>query len=95
MEQFENARIYQQFGAYIKQYRLRNKLLQGEIAKKVGVTQAYYHYIEKGSRKISFDLVLTICSVLGLDINEFLLSLTKKKPQVIRPEDEEKEEGAL
>lgn len=95
MSVFESDRVYKEFGAYITYHRKKKGMLQYEVAKKVGVTPSYYHYIENGSRKIGFPLILTICSVLDADPNDFILSLTKKKPPVIRPEDEEKEEGAF
>ena len=81
----ENQNTYKQFGSFIRYARLRRKLSQGEVAEMIGVTQAYYHYIEYGKRQISLEMALHICEVMSLDFNDFLVTLKKKQPPVIRP----------
>ena len=81
----ENQNTYKQFGNFVRYTRLKRKLSQGEVVEMIGVTQAYYHYIEYGNRQISLEMALHICDVLHLDFNEFLTSLKKKQPSVIRP----------
>ena len=76
----DNQNTYKQFGSFIKYARLRRKLSQGEVAEMIGVTQAYYHYMEYGKRQISLELALHICEVMGLDFNDFLKEKRKKPP---------------
>lgn len=86
MIQFEKDKTYREFAVFIKIARKRSKLTQKEVAERLGITQAYYHLIEKGTRQIGLPLVLNICSTLDIDFQDFLLHMTKTKPEIIRPE---------
>lgn len=63
------------FGRFIREERLRQNLLQKDVAAKLHITQVYYSYIESGSRNTDLALALEICRVLDLDLNDFTNSL--------------------
>lgn len=73
MKKIKNSECQKAFGNFIKEGRERRDMLQSEVAALVGITQAYYSYIERGAEDRNIDLVLAlrICQVLRLDINEF------------------------
>ena len=71
----ETKEIALRFGQFIRGARLRQNLLQKEVAAKLNISQVYYCYIETGSRIVDFPLALEICRVLELDLNDFTSSL--------------------
>lgn len=75
MKMFESKEVYALFGEFAKQGRLRKDLYQYEVGEMLGITQSSYSHIENGSRQISFALILNICEVLDLDINDFMTIL--------------------
>lgn len=83
----ENQKIYKAFGQFVRSKRKQKGLVQTEVAEMLGITQPYYHCIEMGTRKLSLPMAIDVCNVLNVDINEFLVSLTKKKAKVIRPDE--------
>ena len=58
---------------------------QREVAEIVGISQVYLNHIEHGTRNIGLTLSLNICKVLDLNFNDFIVSLTMKKPTIVRP----------
>lgn len=74
MKKIENSECLARFGDFIKKGRIKRDMLQSEVAAVVGITQAYYSYIENGSKERNVDLVLAlkICQALGLDLNDFI-----------------------
>ena len=85
----DNKQVYEAFGQWIRDARERQQLYQYEVAEKMGITQSYYHYIEIGKRKLSLPMAMNVCSVLGLDLNDFVRMLGRRKPKIIRPEAKE------
>ena len=61
-----------QFGRFIQEARIEKKILQRELAEKVGITQPYLSYLERGERDIDLALAMKICVVLNTDIREFV-----------------------
>ena len=72
MRQIDNALCNENFGKFIREERERQGLYQSDLAAKLGITQAYYSHIERGTRTVDFTMALNICLALGLDINEFI-----------------------
>lgn len=72
MRKIDSRECHLSFGRFIKQRRELLKLQQKEIAEKVGITQPYLSYIERGERDIDLPLALNLCEALELDINEFV-----------------------
>jgi DNA-binding XRE family transcriptional regulator len=66
-----------QFGKFIREAREQNKLYQWEVAEKVGVTQSYMSYIERGERDVDLVLAMKICEVLNVDIQIFIKQYIK------------------
>ena len=60
------------FGSFLKEARMEQKLYQRDVAQKIGVTQAYYAYIENGDRNVDLQVALELCKFLGLDLNDFI-----------------------
>lgn len=74
MKKIENSECLIGFGNFIKEGREKRDMYQAEVAALVGITQAYYSIIERGSKDRNVDLVLAlkICQVLRLDLNDFI-----------------------
>lgn len=85
MAQLNKDSTVRAFGVFIRQAREKQELKQSDVADMVGITQSYYSNIEMGKREISMTLALNICDALGLDFNEFIRFITKKKPKLVRP----------
>ena len=75
MKTFNKDKVSAEFGAYIREAREKRGLYQAEVAEQLGISRVYYTHIEAGNREIYFSLAINICSVLGLDIGEFVKRL--------------------
>ena len=60
------------FGEFVRNGRDRKGLFQLETAQMLGISQGYYCRIERGEREVPLTLALNICSVLDLNINDFI-----------------------
>lgn len=72
MKSFDKEKVAVEFGAFVREARERQGLLQSDVAEKLGVSRSYYTFIEAGKREIYFTLALNICQTLKLDISEFV-----------------------
>ena len=72
MKNVDKEKVAKEFGAYIREAREKQGLLQANIAEKLGVSRAYYTHIEAGNRDIYFATALDICQILKLDFDEFV-----------------------
>lgn len=73
MKKRENSeRLNKDFGNFIRAKREQKDLFQSDVATLVGISQAYYSYIEQGKRDVDLALAFEICKVLGVDISEFI-----------------------
>lgn len=73
MKQAEASRRYKLFGHFIRVGRLKTGLYQKDVAAMLGLSQAYYSQIEAGTRQVNLTMAMDICTVLKLDLNDFLL----------------------
>lgn len=71
-------------GRAIKTIRLRHKLPQQVLAKKIGITQGYLSLIEKGQREPGFDLIGKISNVLTIPQQLILLLACDQDPKYKR-----------
>lgn len=71
MDTNERNRFNVAFGNFIKDARLRKKIMQGDAARHVGLTQSYYSYIEAGARNVDLQIAFKICDYLDLNLNDF------------------------
>ena len=83
MISMDDNKIRRAFGAFIRAGRKRRGLTQMEVSTALGVTQSVYTSYETGRRPISFPTALNICKYLELDINDFVMSLSRKKPTIL------------
>lgn len=60
------------FGYFIKSARIEKNMTQREVAEKAKIEQAYLSKIERGVREPTLNVALRLCSVLNLDINDFV-----------------------
>lgn len=72
MKEIETKNCYVKFGKLVKDARERHGLNQRELAEMLGITQPYLCKIEMGRRNISLELVMTLCRILKLDIQQFV-----------------------
>lgn len=72
MKQIDKDKFSKEFGAFIREARESQGLLQADVAKKLYISRVYYTYIENGQRDIYFLLAVKICDVLHLNINDFV-----------------------
>lgn len=81
MKQPEEDNLYQLFGQFVKDGRMRAELTQSEVAAKVDLSQGYYSQIESGTRQVTFKVALKICSRLNLNLNDFVnMTTNENKP---------------
>jgi transcriptional regulator with XRE-family HTH domain len=71
MKNLEQEKVTKEFGAYIREARVRKDLHQADVAAQVGISRVYYTHIEAGNREIYFALALKICRVLELSVDAF------------------------
>ena len=71
-------------GKAIKTIRLRHKMPQQALAKKIGVTQGYLSLIEKGQREPGFDLIGKISDALTIPQQLILLLACDRDPKYKR-----------
>ncbi len=64
------------FGAVIANSRKAMNLEQGEIAERVGLSQASYSRLESGRSAFSIDQMFQCAEALGIDPNELFQQLT-------------------
>ncbi len=60
------------FGKYIQQARVNKQINQRDLAEKLGITQPYLSFIERGLREVDLALALKMCDILNVDINDFV-----------------------
>ena len=72
MKAFDKEKVAVEFGAFVREARERQGLLQADVAEKLGVSRSYYTLIEAGKRDIYFATALDICRILKLNFDEFV-----------------------
>ena len=56
-------------GLRVKAVRDKLNLKQGAYAKQLGISQSFLSYIEKGKRKPSYELLLSLLSILNINLH--------------------------
>lgn len=74
MKKIENKDCLIAFGKFIAAEREKQELYQRDVAEKIGISQVYYSYIERGERTVDLVLALRICDALELDLRDFIAS---------------------
>ena len=75
---------YEALGMQIRLHRKLKNMTQAQLAEKVGVTCAFIGHIERGTRKLSLQTLVSICDVLDVSSDELLKdSLHRQTPVAI------------
>lgn len=72
MREIKNSECLDGFGKFITAGRIRANVNQVDVARKLGISQSYYSYIENGQREVDLVMALNICSILDLDLRDFI-----------------------
>lgn len=72
MKIIENSECLAAFGEFIRRGRERKNMYQTEVAEQLGVTQSYYSHIEAGRRNVDLVMAMRICTILGLNLQEYI-----------------------
>lgn len=72
MRNIDTTDCHIKFGQWIKSKREQQKLSQEEVASMLGTAQSYYSYLERGQRVIDLTMAVKLCTVLNVDMKEFL-----------------------
>lgn len=75
--------IVTKIGDYIKTARKEKGLTQRELGRLAGVSDVHICYIEHGSRKPTFDVLMDILAALKVDILQFLSDTGYIQPSVV------------
>lgn len=62
-------------GRFVQRIRKSRKIEQGELAKKLGISQASLSRIEAGNSEITFSRMLEVCVILDLSIESKIDSI--------------------
>ena len=68
MEIIGDDEVTKEFGISIREARIKKGLHQADVAEQLGMSKAYYCYIEAGKRNIYFTTAVKICRILDIDI---------------------------
>ena len=60
------------FGKRARAVRLKKKLSQGDVAKKLGVNRAYVSQIENGVQNLSLKSIEKFAKALGISVGELM-----------------------
>lgn len=60
------------FGKFIRDRREQLSLSQEEVAYRLGVSQTYYSFMERGKRNVDFVVAIKICNILSLDLKDYI-----------------------
>ena len=63
---------YKILGERVRQYRKEMQLTQEELAVKIGMSASFLGHIERGTRILSVDTLVSLCHVLGCTPNDLL-----------------------
>lgn len=63
---------YAALGARVRRYRQEQKLTQEQLAETADISASFLGHIERGSRVLSIDTLLRLCTALRVTPNELL-----------------------
>ncbi len=70
---------YQLFGKRVRRRRAELGWTQERLAKEMSVCTSFIGHIERGSRKVSVDTLVTLCGALDISADE-LLGISAQRP---------------
>ena len=86
---------YTEIGHKIRQSRISHSYSQEQLAELTGISTAFLGHIERGTRAMSLETLVSICSVLNISIDYLLLdrNLPKQIPKITALVSEVKSKG--
>ena len=78
----DDKKTASEFGKFIRKRRKELDLYQKDVAKRLGVTQAYMCLVERGNREVTLAMAINICRALDCNINDFIYYVSLKKPKI-------------
>ena len=79
MENISKEVINKALGKVVKEYRLKNKLTQEEIAEKLEISAKYISRIENGSGGVKTETLVNYINLLGISPNVIFKDLINNK----------------
>lgn len=87
-----NGLDYGKMGARIRQSRKVKGWSQDELAKKCGISMSFLGHIERGTRIMSLETFVSICSALDAGADEILWGVANPSDEVLKLWDAPKRE---
>ena len=70
-----STEIRKSFGARIRELRLERKMLQGDLAHKVGIRESYVSSIETGTKEPCLEVIEMLADGLGVSLRRLFWDL--------------------
>ena len=64
--------LYTEMGKRIRERRMEKGYTQDQLAERAGVSLSFMGHIERGTRKLSVETLIALCSVLNCSADELL-----------------------
>lgn len=77
MRKLDNRECLNGFGDFIRDGRLRKKMLQREVAVQLGISAPYYCDIENGKKNVDLVVAMEICQILDINLNDYISKYIK------------------
>lgn len=91
-KQSDRIKIIKDVGLRVKAVRHKLNLKQGAYAKKLGISQSFLSYIEKGKRKPSYELLLSLLSIFNVNLHWLVTGIGDMFIPETNPEQQLKEQ---
>lgn len=75
--------FYNDLGQTIKKIRKSKGISGVAMSEKLGVSYTLYNYYEKGDRRISVIVLLKICNILNITIDNLIARINEPEPEII------------
>ena len=73
-------KVLKSFGAALRQARHERALTQEEVAHRAGIAVGYLSQLENGRRNPSLLLMIALCEVLNIQLEELVRGATRRDP---------------
>lgn len=74
---------YTAVGKKIREQRNKLKITQEQLAEMCNISPSYIGHIERGSRSLSVNTAVQLCSVLGIGLDFLFLDSAKESDEII------------
>jgi transcriptional regulator with XRE-family HTH domain len=70
-----STQIRKRFGSRVRELRLQKKMLQGDLAYKVGIRESYVSSIETGAKEPCLEVIQMLAKGLGVSLRQLFWDL--------------------